>query len=329
MKKSNVDKYGFEHDEDFDQRLHDEFISSYLPVLNRRNQRWGTEMQNQTKVKHNRKMKRFCRKGIPAEYRPVAWMTLTNAESRMKMSPNLYRDLLARSIDPALEETIRLDLHRTFPDNIHFRSSDDFETLQVPLYNILKCIALKNPQVGYCQGLNFVTGLLLLIIKNEEKIFWLMDTLITEILPDFYNPNMKALKAEQELLGQIVKWKLPDVHDHLRILGVPWALIGTKWFICMYADVMPVETVLRIWDCVFYEGSKVLQRVAITLIALNKDKILACKDFPEAVDLIQKSVKQPSCLHCHNFLTHIFNEPGSFPRSRINSLRDTCFSEVT
>lgn len=286
-------------------------------------------MRNATKVKHNRKMKRFCRKGIPTEYRALAWMTLTNADSKLKTSPNLFRELLAKSLDPAVEEAIRLDLHRTFPDNIHFRNSDDSQMLQTSLYNILKCNALKNPQVGYCQGLNFVTGLLLLIVKNEEQIFWLMQVLITEILPDFYNQNMKALKAEQELLGQIVKWKLPEVHNHLHTLGVPWALIGTKWFICMYADVMPIETVLRIWDCVFYEGSKILQRVAITLISLNKDRILACKDFPEAVDLIQKSVKQPACLHCHEFMELIFKEPGSFSQTRISRLRDTCLSEIT
>ena len=33
------------------------------------------------------------------------------------------------------------------------------------------------------KGLNFIAGLLLLIIKDEEKVFWLMDTLINHILP--------------------------------------------------------------------------------------------------------------------------------------------------
>ena len=40
-----------------------------------------------------------------------------------------------------------------------------------------------------------------------------------------------------------------------------------------------LQTVLRIWDCLFYEGSKVLLRVALTLIILNKDKFMQSADF--------------------------------------------------
>ena len=33
------------------------------------------------------------------------------------------------------------------------------------------------------QGLNFIAGLLLLIVKDEESAFWLMDCLINDLLP--------------------------------------------------------------------------------------------------------------------------------------------------
>lgn len=36
------------------------------------------------------------------------------------------------------------------------------------------------------QGLNFVAGLILLILRNEEKAFWLLDTLARHILPGDY-----------------------------------------------------------------------------------------------------------------------------------------------
>ena len=41
------------------------------------------------------------------------------------------------------------------------------------------------------------------------------------------------------------------------------------------------QTVLRIWDCLFYEGSKVILRVALTMMSLNKEKLLACHDFAQ------------------------------------------------
>ena len=42
-----------------------------------------------------------------------------------------------------------------------------------------------------------------------------------------------------------------------------------------------LQTVLRIWDCLFYEGSKVILRVALTLLSLNEEKLLNCRDFAQ------------------------------------------------
>lgn len=47
---------------------------------------------------------------------------------------------------------------------------------------------------------------------------------------------------------------------------MPFPVVTTKWLICMFAEVLPVETVLRIWDCVFLEGSKVIHFSAHTSI---------------------------------------------------------------
>jgi hypothetical protein len=41
----------------------------------------------------------------------------------------------------------------------------------------------------------------------------------------------------------------------------------------LFVNCLPVETVLRVWDCFFYQGEKVLVRVALTLLMLYKDKV--------------------------------------------------------
>lgn len=46
-------------------------------------------------------------------------------------------------------------------------------------------------------------------------------------------------------------------HNFAWFVGLPCAVISTKWLICLFAEVLPTETVLRIWDCVFNEGYKV------------------------------------------------------------------------
>ncbi|KAK7090123.1 hypothetical protein V1264_009965 [Littorina saxatilis] len=139
---------------------------------------------------------------------------------------------------------------------------------------------------------------------------------------------MVAVKAEQELLGDIIKWKMPDLYRHLDELGLHWSLVGMKWFICLYADVLPVETVLRIWDAMFYEGSKVLLRVAVTLVKYNKDKLMKTTNFADAVDIFKVMVGEPAVLNCHTFMESIFKETGSMPRARISRMREECTKRV-
>lgn len=62
------------------------------------------------------------------------------------------------------------------------------------------------------------------------------------------------------------------------------------------------KTVLRIWDCLFYEGDKILFRVGVTLVKLNSDKILKCRSFPEVMDVFRGMVTDPLVVHCHEFM---------------------------
>lgn len=83
---------------------------------------------------------------------------------------------------------------------------------------------------------------------------------------------------------------------------MPWAMGTTKWFICLYADVLPTETVLRIWDCLFAEGSKILFRVALTLIKLHKDAILQTSDLSELMAVFKSMKNHPRVIDCHGFM---------------------------
>ncbi|GFS23338.1 growth hormone-regulated TBC protein 1 [Elysia marginata] len=323
-----VDPYGFERSNDFDFETYEQFMSSYLSILARRAARWKDTYEDKRKISRSRKLKRFCRKGIPGDLRPDVWMLASGASQRLAEDPNRYKTLLSQRADPTVTDTILLDIHRTFPENVYFNALSDPQSLRKPLQNVLEAISISNPHVGYCQGMNFVAGLLLLVTKSEERAFWLMDTLIRNILPDYYAANMIAVKAEQELLGDIVKWKLPVLHSHLSSLGVEWGLVGAKWFICLYADVMPVETVLRIWDCMFLEGSKILLRVALTLVTMNKDRLLAATNFPQAMDIFRDIVHEPPSLQCHSFLQNIFSVTGSMPKSRIKTMREKCVRDA-
>lgn len=34
---------------------------------------------------------------------------------------------------------------------------------------------------------------------------------------------------------------MPDVYQHVTNIGLPWPVITTKWFVCLFAEVLPIE----------------------------------------------------------------------------------------
>ncbi|KZS20994.1 Growth hormone-regulated TBC protein 1-A [Daphnia magna] len=316
---SKVDEYGFERPDDFDYKAYEAFMSRYMAILARRAIRWNLILTQQS-LPDGGTMKRFVRKGVPAQYRGKVWMMTSGANFLKSRQPNLYQDLVGDISHQSWDEIIQNDLNRTYPDNIYFVPSSDGKLNS--LYNILRASARHNTSVGYCQGLNYVAGLLLIATKDEEQSFWLLTVLIRNILPSYYSSNMQGLITDIAVLGELVRLKSSKLDRLLKDLNLPWPILVTKWFICLFAEVLPVETVLRVWDCMFNEGSKIIFRVALTLIKMNEKELLRCTDFGDMAELFKQITRSSSVLDCHQFIeVAMFKLPGSLSSSKIDSLR--------
>ena len=81
--------------------------------------------------------------------------------------------------------------------------------------------------------------------QDEEDSFWLLKVLCERILPDYYTPSMPGLITDMKVLAMLAREEVPAVADHIDKMQMPWALFCSKWFICVYGEVLPVETVLR------------------------------------------------------------------------------------
>ena len=96
---------------------------------------------------------------------------------------------------------------------------------------------------------------------------------------------------------------------HIERLQMPWALFASKWFVCLYCEVLLVETVLRVWDTVFYEGSKILFRVALGLLKLNQDRLLNKTDFASLAGELRLLEEDRITVSCHSFLHQDWRPP--------------------
>lgn len=62
--------------------------------------------------------------------------------------------------------------------------------------NVLRAYAAYDPEVGYCQGMNFLAGMLLLYLPVESDAFGALVILMKERgLRDLYTEDMSFLEA--------------------------------------------------------------------------------------------------------------------------------------
>ena len=67
------------------------------------------------------------------------------------------------------------------------------------------CIAytIRNPEIGYCQGFNYIVGRLLKIM-SEEEAFWMLSMLLETFIPIDYYSNVLGVIVDQSILSEIV-----------------------------------------------------------------------------------------------------------------------------
>lgn len=52
---------------------------------------------------------------------------------------------------------------------------------------------------------------------------------------------------DQQLIEQLVELELPLVASHLRTLSLSLSFVTSQWFLCMFLNSLPSETIFRIW----------------------------------------------------------------------------------
>jgi hypothetical protein len=225
-------------------------------------------------------LRRLVLGGIPVTLRAKVWAECSGASALH--IPGYYEDLVNNGEDdPEIATQIRMDITRTLTDNIFFRTGPGVQKLN----EVLLAYSRRNPEVGYCQGMNLITACLLLILPTTEDAFWTLSTMIENILPQhYYDAHLLTSRADQAVLRAYVVELLPRLSAHLDELEIELEALTFQWFLSVFTDCLSAEALFRVWDVVLcmHDGSTFLFQVALALLKLNEKALLEC-DTPAGV----------------------------------------------
>ncbi|CAL5210324.1 unnamed protein product [Lathyrus oleraceus] len=249
----------------------------------------------------------LVRGGVPMALRGELWQAFVGVKARRV--DKYYQNLLASNGDSEIKSNhqnlqlddndgkinaelihvpekwkgqIEKDLPRTFPG--HPALDEDGRNA---LRRLLTAYARHNPSVGYCQAMNFFAGLLLLLMP-EENAFWTLMGILDDYFDGYFSEDMIESQVDQLVFEELVRERFPKLANHLDYLGVQVAWVTGPWFLSIFVNMLPWESVLRVWDVLLFEGNRVmLFRTAVALMELYGPALVTTKDAGDAVTLLQ------------------------------------------
>lgn len=264
-------------------------------------------------------LKKLIRKGIPPVLRPKVWFSLSGAAKKKSTVPESYYNDLSKAVEGKVTPATRQidhDLPRTFPGHPWLDTKEGHAALR----RVLVGYSFRDSDVGYCQGLNYVAALLLLVMKTEEDAFWMLAVLLENVLVnDCYTTNLSGCHVEQRVFKDLLAKKCSKIAAHLEAMEFDVSLVATEWFLCLFSKSLPSETTLRVWDVLFYEGAKVLFHVALAMFKMKEGQLLLTHHVGEVINILQRTTHD--LYDPDELLTVAFDKIGSMTTNTISKQR--------
>ncbi|CAD8093548.1 unnamed protein product [Paramecium sonneborni] len=257
-------------------------------TLNARVEKWR-QMINEFDKQNSQLIKQRTRKGIPDGLRILAWPLLANIKKAKEQTNTTqkikYSDFLTKN-EFKFEHQIRLDVNRTFPDNVNFQ---DQTVLSESLVNVLKALSEAIPDMGYCQGLNFLTAALIMV-TNDENAFWILYRLMTHynLTAKYKDPN--SLYREFYILDNLISQYHPNTSKILKRHNIDLFYFTTEWFITMFSTALPINLFYRVFEIFLIEGEKTIFRCALTIIHYKEQKLTQLNDFENGLQFLKSNL---------------------------------------
>lgn len=155
--------------------------------------------------------------------------------------------------------------------------------------DILVAYANHNPSLGYCQGMSYVAGMLLVTFDNVEDAFWTFLTLMDQHMRGSYDARVSGMIKDGKIFERLLAERLPSLAAHLERHTISSLLYITPWFMTLFTHISaPWCTVLRIWDVIALEGKSALFRFALALMHLLERELLAAEGVEKILPVLLK-----------------------------------------
>lgn len=256
-----------------------------------REKKWVKMLANWDASGTKEKLRRRTFKGIPNSLRMKLWCKLLDVNRIKGENPGKFHEMLrlARVWSSDIRQ-IDSDVNRQFREHQFYR--ERFSEKQCALFRVLSAYGMYNSEVGYCQGMSALAGVLLMYM-DEEDAFWALAILFSDkkyAMHGLYIEGFPKLTRFLAHHDRILAKFMPKLLAHFSKFGLDSILYALKWFFVCFAERVPFSLCLRVWDIYLLEGERVITAMAYTILKLHRKQIMKLNDMDLIVNYIHVSM---------------------------------------
>ena len=139
--------------------------------------------------------------------------------------------------------------------------------------------------------MGFIVGFFLTYME-EESAFFMFDSLIKNYgFGELLLSGFPKLKSILFVYLNLLKKFMPTVYEFFKNQKFPHSYYAAYFFIYMFSNKLKFNVLARVFDVFLLEGYKIVYRVALALIKINKEKFLKKEiDLGFIMDFFQNSI---------------------------------------
>lgn len=140
---------------------------------------------------------------------------------------------------------------------------------------MLRAYACYDKEIGYCQGMNYLAAIILLIIEDEEMSFFVFVSIMyCNKWRDIYKPQMSKLIMLLGNLEKCIKENLSEINQKFIENNIQVNGQFAHFYLTIFGYLIPLNFTVRIIDLFFLENEGLIKRVLLNILKLERTKIL-------------------------------------------------------
>ena len=226
--------------------------------------------------------------GISSWFRTAMWSVLCNLPEELQK--NISLELTREPIPDKTYDYISRDIKRTFPETNLFSNDNE----QQKLYRILHGLAVLDDEMLYCQGMNYIAGIVLLVNDFDESVsFYQTVSLFSFTYGE--NTNLRNMFIDDfplvtlivKLFFKVLKRRKPNVAKKIEQLNVPTESWIDMWVQTCLVPFVPHSYAAVVIDNLILKGPVCLVGFCYSLIESKERSFMKCTDQFEFIDIIR------------------------------------------